>query len=414
MLAIIGLGVYIARQITLPLDELVNTAQSVTAGDLRRRSRVRSKNEIGELSRSFNTMTESLLHLYNRVQAERGQLAAIVESIGDGIVVCNRSGHIQMANRAMRRWLGLNDEDALPLKFADLPLLPLPEGERAFSPDHVSNLQVIGERIVRVSDAPIMAKGQYLGDVYVLQDMTDEVNIDRAKTSFIGTISHELRTPITTLLGTTDLMGRGMFGRMEDRQTSEVKIMHNKLAHMTRLINNVIVIADIDSGSLPFDLEATWKMQKDIKEKGLSLTIDISEDLPTVLADYDHAQTIIRQIVDNARRYTAEGGITIRAERENDFVRIDVIDTGSGIEPDMREQVFERFVRGMGKGQGVDSQERGLGLGLAIVKQLVNRHGGHVWVTNAAGQGSVFSFTLRHTDVMGTPEKQDEAFGTAA
>jgi signal transduction histidine kinase len=269
-----------------------------------------------------------------------------------------------------------------------------------------------------------MAKGQYLGDVYVLQDMTDEVKIDRAKTSFIGTISHELRTPITTLLGTTDLMARGMFGRMEDRQTSEVKIMHGKLAHMTRLINNVIVIADIDAGTLPFDMEplsaqelveeATWKMQKEIKEKGLSLSIDIPDDLPPVIADYDHAQTIIRQIVDNARRYTMTGSITIRAARENEFVRFDIIDTGPGIAPDMREQVFERFVRGMGKGQGVDSQERGLGLGLAIVKQLVARQGGHVWVTNATGEGSIFSFTLRHTDVMGTTEKQDEAFGTAA
>ncbi len=422
MVAIVGLGAYVARQITMPLEELVVVAKSVTAGDLRRRSEVHTRDELGELSQSFNTMTESLVHLYNRVLAESSQLAAIVESIADGIIVCDRSGTIQLINPAVRKLLKQTGSDSIPTRFSDLPLGNF-EGQ-AFGPDVAANLYTIGDRIVRLSQAPILAKGRNLGDVYVLQDMTDEVNVSRAKTNFIGTISHELRTPITILRGTADLMLRGMFGRLEERQATEVINMQRQLLNMTRLINNVIVIADIDSGALPFDMEpldvqetiedAVWKMQAAVKEKGLTLSVDIPDDLPPVMADYDHFHTIMQQLVDNARRYTEEGGITITAARAGQFVQINVIDTGFGIEPAMQEQVFDRFVRGTGKGQGIDSQERGIGLGLAIVKQLVERHGGTIWVTSEIDQGSIFSFTLKQADVMGTPEEQDRAFGTAA
>jgi signal transduction histidine kinase len=200
--------------------------------------------------------------------------------------------------------------------------------------------------------------------------------------------------------------------------------MLQKLVGMTTLISNVIISASIDSGSLTLELEplelqetveeAVWKLQKSIKEKGLTLTIDIPDDIPEVIADYDHFHTVMQQLVENARTYTDEGGITIRASRAGEFVQIDVCDTGRGIAPEMHEQVFERFVRGSGQGEGVDSQDRGIGLGLAIVKQLVQRLGGQVWVTSTVGQGSVFSFTLRHTDDLGHPEKQDTAIGTAA
>jgi signal transduction histidine kinase/HAMP domain-containing protein len=425
MVGIVGLGAYVARQITTPLEELVTTTQEVTAGNLRRRSNVQTKDEIGTLSQSFNTMTGYLFRLYSRVLAESSQRAAIVESIADGVVVCDPMGNIQVLNRTTRNLLGLGPNDPIPARFRDLPLMPLPEGTNAFGPEQAPNLQLLGDRIVRVSEARVMAgDGTYLGDVYVLQDLTAEVQMDQAKTAFINTISHELKTPVTTLRGTTELLLRGMFGPLEERQTSELDVMLQKLVGMTTLISNVIIIASIDSGSLTLELEplelqetieeAVWKLQKSIKEKGLTLTIDIPEDMPEVIADYDHFHTIIQQLVDNARTYTDEGGITIRASRAGEFVQIDVCDTGRGVAPEMQEKIFERFIRGSGQGEGVDSQDRGIGLGLAIVEQLIQRHGGQVWVTSTVGQGSVFSFTLRHSDDMGHPEKQDPAIGTAA
>jgi signal transduction histidine kinase/HAMP domain-containing protein len=425
VLGIIGVGLFVTRQITDPLDELLSTAKDVTAGNLRRRSNVRTQDEIGALSKSFNTMTGYLLRLYSRVLAESSQRAAIVESITDGIVVCDPEGNVQVMNRAIRKFLNLHPDAPPPARFSDVPLVPLPREQAAFSPEYATSLYKLGERFVRVSDARVTSSdGKYLGIVYMLQDLTAEVQIDQAKTQFIGTISHELRTPITTLRGTNEMLLRGMFGSLDPQQRTEIERMQHKLISMTGLINNVIVIAQIDAGSLPLELEplnlhevieeAIWKLRKPIKEKGLSLAFDIPEDIPPVLADYDHFHTIVHQLVDNAHLYTQEGGITIRAKQHGEYVQIDVSDTGCGIDPSMHEQVFERFVRGSGEGEGIDSQDRGIGLGLAIVKQLVEQHGGRVWLTSAAGQGSVFSFTLRHGNDLGTSEKQDTAFGTAA
>ncbi len=425
VLMIIGLGIYIARLITAPLEELVLTARSVTAGKLERRSNVQSNDEIGLLSTSFNSMTEHLLHLYNAVQAEASQRAAIVESIVDGIVVCDEQGQVQLLNRAMRIFMNLADDAPLPRYLSDIPLTRLNDGVPGFDSRRMTDLYTLGNYILRVSVAPVRTNdSKHLGYVCVLQDMTAEVAVDRAKTNFIATISHELRTPLTVLRGNAELLLRGLAGPLDDDQRALIDTIRRYTGNMTNLINNVIVIAGLDSGSLSTDLEPLdlrhsveemiWPLRTPIKQKGLSLTIDINADLPPVLADMDQLRTIIQQLVDNAQRYTSEGGITISAVCEPEFIRVDISDTGRGIHPDLHEQVFWRFVRGDGATEGINSSERGIGLGLAIVKQLVERQGGRIWLTSTLGQGSTFSFTLRYANATGTPEKQSSSFAAAA
>jgi signal transduction histidine kinase len=133
-----------------------------------------------------------------------------------------------------------------------------------------------------------------------------------------------------------------------------------------------------------------------------------------VLADFDQLRMIMHQLIDNARRYTSEGGITVRAVNCGDHARVDVQDTGRGIAPDMQGQIFERFIRGDGISEGINSSERGIGLGLAICKQLVERQGGTIWVESAPGQGSTFHFTLRYTNDTPSPEKPKAPLAAAA
>jgi signal transduction histidine kinase len=181
-------------------------------------------------------------------------------------------------------------------------------------------------------------------------------------------------------------------------------------------VNNVIVVARLDSGSLTTELEpmelarpvgeAVFPLQGQIKAKGLALEVEIPEDLRPVLADYDQVRQVIGQLLDNARRYTSEGGITVRAHDCGDHVRVEVEDTGRGILPGMQEQIFQRFIRGDGTSEGINSSERGIGLGLAICKQLVERQGGTIGVNSIPGQGSTFYFTLRFADDTPSPEKK--------
>jgi len=207
VLAIIGLGVAIARQITRPLQELVGAAQAVTSGDLARRSHVTVRDEIGILSSSFNNMTAHLLDLYSAVRAESSQRAAIVESIADGVVVCDQSGAVLLINQATRALLGLAADAEPPSRFDAIPLMPLSEAALSFGAERAPNLFTLCDRIVRLSSAPVADDtGIQLGHVYVLQDLTSEVAIDRAKTNFMATISHELRTPLTVMNGSSDLL----------------------------------------------------------------------------------------------------------------------------------------------------------------------------------------------------------------
>jgi signal transduction histidine kinase len=415
MVAIVGLGVYIARLITAPLQELVITAHAVTAGNLDRRSAVRSSDEVGMLSTSFNTMTEHLLALYDTVRAESSERAAIVESIADGIVVCDTKGRIRSVNQAMRLFLHLELNDPLPHRFADINLERLADNA-GFSERRVNNLFTLNERIVRVSASPVVASdGVRLGSVCVLQDMTEDVAVDRAKTNFIATISHELRTPLTVLRGNADLLLRGLVGPLEADQKMLIETMRAHSTNMTSLVNNVIVIAGLDSGSLVSDPEilelrriveeAVWPVRSQITAKGLELRVDVASDLPLVYVDMFQTRTVVAQLLDNARRYTSKGSVTVSARDLRIAVQVDVTDTGRGIPASLRDNLFRRFVRGDGANEGINSSERGIGLGLAIVKQLVERQGGKVWIADSSESGTTVSFTLPYANATQQPDQ---------
>jgi signal transduction histidine kinase len=406
MVAIIGLGIFIARQITRPLQELVSTAQAVSAGDLGRRSQVVAKDEVGILAQSFNDMTGHLLNLYRVVRSESSQRAAIVESITDGVIVCDPVGNVLLVNRTTRQLLALEDEQSPPHRFEELPLAPYESTALAFGGAPSPNLYKLGDRIVRISSAPVLGDdGIALGDVYVLQDLTSEVAVDRAKTNFIATISHELRTPLMVLGGTAELLLRNMAGPIPEDQRMLLDSMRKNAQTVTALLNNVITIAGLESGTLhlvlePVDLERAleaiiWPIRKAMSAKGLELIIDIPERLPELLADEQHLHIIVQQLLDNARRYTASGSVTLRASCEAQMVRIDVADTGHGISAEFAEHLFTRFARGA---EGINSAERGIGLGLAIARELVERQGGKIWLAQTSPYGSVFSFTLPCAD----------------
>jgi signal transduction histidine kinase len=421
------LGLWVARRITRPLEELTNTANAIVNGDLQRRVQLSTatQNEIGVLAQNFNRMTEYLIELLAQVRAEAGQRAAIVESITDGIIFTDIHGEIRSINRATRRLLGLDDDDPIPKRLSDLPLQPLQEGIPGFGDQRAQDLFALGDAFIRLSVAPVKEEnGTLLGYVAVLQDLTEEVMVDRAKTNFIGTISHELRTPLTVIRGNADLLLRGLAGPLDEEQKTFVESIRLHANNMTTLVSNVITIANLDSGSLksivePIEVQrpiedAVWQVQSQIKAKGLQLEIAIPKKLPAVLADIDHVRTIMIQLLDNARRYTSAGTITIRAIPQPDMMRIEVSDTGRGIPPHMHEQIFERFIRGEGTSEGINSNERGIGLGLAIAKQLVERLGGTIGVESTPGQGSTFFFTLRYADDSASPEKPATRVESAA
>jgi signal transduction histidine kinase len=411
------LGWFIAHNIVSPVQELVTTAHEVMQGNFYRRSTISTLDEIGDLSIAFNRMTETLVDLIAQVRAESSRRAAIVESITDGIVVCDIEGNVESINPATYHILGLHERALLPGRFQDFPLSLVDE---ALFGSKDNNMYKIGSFYVRLTSAPIETEhGTYQGNVYVLQDMTSEVNVDRAKTGFIATISHELRTPLTSMRGNIDMLTHQIVGPLNEQQLPMMQTIGQQVKNMGRLVENMVAIAGLDSGDTAIEPETVplkpiidkglWPFRKQLKQKKLTLKVDLPPDIPDVQADPIQLRNVMKQLVENAATYTEEGGITIRAYQEGNFVHIDVADTGCGIPEEMKERVFERFVRGDGDSSN-DRSDRGIGLGLAIVKHVIEQHGGRVWVTSTPGEGSTFSFSLRCAyEETQDPEKQPTA-----
>ncbi|MCS6880155.1 MAG: ATP-binding protein [Oscillochloridaceae bacterium] len=342
--------------------------------------------------------------LYNQVQQDAKQRQAILASIGDGVVVCDELGRIIQLNRAAEEMLGLTDWRETRPRFDDLPLEPAPQSREVFGR---SDPQFrLGRRFLTLTRSPLLAdEGCIAGEVIVLHDVTEAVAIDKAKTDFIATISHELRTPLTVIRGFTELLLRGTGGEPPTPEQAELlEQVRLRAMDMTDMVNNAILIADIESGRLrtdlqPLDLDSVLNralapLLPAFEAKHLSVTVEIPPDLPPVLADREQLQRALGYLLDNARRYTDAGGVTIRAFPLHGQVQIDVIDTGQGIPTAMLPRLFSRFQRI----EGNSSSQRGGGLGLAITRQLIERQGGTVRVDSAPGRGSTFSVTLQQAN----------------
>ncbi len=342
--------------------------------------------------------------LYSQVQRDATQRQAILSSIGDGVVVCDEGGRIVQLNRAAELILGLHDWHAGELRFDDLPLEPVPQSRELFGS---SDAQFrLGQRFVTLTRSPLIAEeGDTAGEVIVLHDITEAAAVDKAKTDFIATISHELRTPLTVIRGFTELLLRGTGGeKLTPDQADLLEQVRARAVDMTDMVNNAILIADIESGQLrtelqPQDLEMVLNMalaplRPAFEAKHLDVIVKLPPELPAVLADREQLQRALGQILDNARRYTETGGVTVEAAVRDGRVQIDITDTGSGIAPEVLPRLFTRFQRV----EGNSSAQRGSGLGLAITRQLIERQGGAVYVRSTPGRGSTFSLTLQQAN----------------
>ena len=342
--------------------------------------------------------------LYGQVQRDAKERRAILASIGDGVVVCNDKGRIVLLNNAAEQMLDLPDWQTTRPYFTDLPLEAVSQSQELFG--QTGTQFRLGPRFLTLTQAPVIGEeGQPSGEVLVLHDVTETVAMDKAKTDFIATISHELRSPLTVIRGYTELLLRGSGGEKPSAdQTELLTQVRLRAVDMTDMVNNAIMIADIESGQLetecePLDLApvvnaAVAPLRQNFTAKNLTVTIELPATLPPVQADREQLKRAIAQLLDNARRYTERGGVTVRASSDGPYVQIAVIDTGPGIAPEVLPRLFKRFQRI----DGNNSAQRGGGLGLAITRQLIERQGGTVGVTSVVGQGSIFTICLQQVN----------------
>ncbi|GIV98316.1 MAG: hypothetical protein KatS3mg057_2973 [Herpetosiphonaceae bacterium] len=355
------------------------------------------------------TMTATSLYnalLYTRVEQEASKNRAILESIADGVIVCDQSGAITLANDAAGAMLGCSAAELRGLPFATLPLKPVPFSGELFSDEHAQQLYIAQNRTLSLSIAPLATSDdRQAGQVIILHDVTKQYELDRAKTDFIATISHELRTPLTPIQGYLDLLFQpSIGGPLNENQLFFLQTIRQNVQVMSNLLNNVILLARIEMGNAKPEIqpvavasaieEALVSLRSQIEGKGLRLSVHVHDALPPLAADPHQLRIILVQIIDNACRYTEAGTITISAAHLAEFIQIDITDTGPGISYEDQQRLFTRFSRA-GEQRGLVSTERGAGVGLAIVRRLVELQGGSIHVNSQPGKGSTFSILLR-------------------
>lgn len=384
----------------------------------------------------YRYISDQAARLATMVQAERAassQSQAILQSITDGVVVCDHDGQIMLANpmsarileqpieelfmqnvHEVLRSLKISGPERSPLR----ELLQTPLDDQG-QPRQFRTMFRIGPRSVDMALGPVLTENEeLLGGVAILRDITREIESDRLKTEFIGTVSHELRTPMTVIKGYVQLLGMGSMGELSPMQRQLVDTIKTNAERMTAIINDLLDITKIESGSVELDFKAIGVLdtisiavngqQTLLEQRNHHLLIDVAPDVPAAMADNARLQQVLDNVLSNAVKYTGKGGqITITADSvtgselseeeraglaaRRRYVRIAVSDTGLGIAAEDQERIFERFYR---IESDLKVEAGGTGLGLAIVRPLMQLMGGRLLVTSELGKGSTFTLLV--------------------
>lgn len=402
------------RALSKPLTELADRLYNIS----QRRTHVRLGPqpfaELDAVARAFNQMAEQLEH-YEKLNVERllyekSKIEAIIESLEDGVVLIGPDGVVAHINEVAAIILGIDREDALGSPFDDLSsnhphylrirdaLRPLarPDGEE-------QRLEV--QLHVRGRDHSYVLKpmplrhteGGSFGTLLILQDVTYLRDQDRARTNLVATLSHELRTPLTSVALSADLLKRG--GELNERQRELVIAILEECNRMKQLADNLLNLArgeaasialkreQIDLARIATEAVGRFALQADEKHVALENRID---ELPPIRGDATKLSWVVSNLIGNALRYTPEGGrIVVTAHRHDGGARLEVSDSGPGIPPPVRDHIFDRFVQYGANG----NQPGAAGLGLAIAKEIVEAHGGRIYLESGE-HGSTFIVEL--------------------
>lgn len=362
------------------------------------------------LEQRVEARTADLERVARRQMIEASKTQAIIESANDGVVVIDATQIVILVNSAAEQMLGRPRDQVLGLSLSELaetlgeePLAWVRAMQEWIGGDsaHEERIELAG-RTISIILSPVRLEGEVQGLVNVLRDVTRDAEINRSKSEFVSTVSHELRIPMTAMLGYVDMMAKQVAGPVTESQLEFLGVIRRNMERLTTLVNDLLDLSHIETGriNLRLDRVALPEVVKDVvmtlapraADHQHTLDVQVPATLPAVRADAGRIAQILTNLIGNAVNYTPKGGhITVTAQADDRFVVVSVTDTGVGIDPEDHHHIFERFFRA---DDPTVRSAKGTGLGLPIVQQLVKLQGGRIWVNSKLGQGSTFSFTL--------------------
>lgn len=401
-----------------PIRRLLDSTQEIRKGNLNLVIKVDTGDEIGQLSEAFNSMAASL-RLFRR--SDQAKLLNVQRSTQEAfknlpaaIAIVDADGMIQIATASARSQFGLVPNTAIEQSaypwMAEIqrfviknPSAPISEKKHEVIQQFHDNQ----ERFYEPRVIPILNNDkEFNGSIIILEDVTTMMQNDEIKKDLFSTISHQLKTPLTSIRMALHLLLEENIGSLNEKQADLLVSARDESERLNGIIDDLLDIRRLEAGKTrmelvalsPYDLadEAAGQFARQAQDKGIRLEIDLPADLPDVRADHSRILYVFANLLANAIKYSPVGGVVrLTAKMEEEKVLFFIADNGRGIPGKYQKRIFEKFFRVPGR-----DAESGVGLGLSIAKEIITAHHGHITFSSAEGQGTTFTFSLDPQDSM--------------
>ncbi|QZL01334.1 cell wall metabolism sensor histidine kinase WalK [Flavobacterium psychrophilum] len=413
-----NLLVNLPNNIANPIQELTESIKEIANKNYSKRVHFMSHNEFGDLAKSFNTMAKKLEEYHNsnlyKLSFEKKRLETLINNMHDPIVGLDEQGFILFANNEALKIMGVKLDEVIGKLAANLALkndlvksLIMTELEdekqkavpmKIFADGKESYFE---KEIVNIIIKPTGEENTiYIGDVIILRNITPFKELDFAKTNFIATISHELKTPISSIKFSLQLLEKEQTGILNEEQKYLVESIQDDSQRLLKITGELLELSQVETGNIQLNIEksnpydivyyATEAVKIQAEQKQIELVIEADEKLPNIKADKEKTAWVLINFLTNAIKYSSENSkIIVKLKQENNHIIFQVIDTGKGIDNRYKSKVFDKYFQIPG------SHKLGTGLGLAISKEFIEAQNGTISVESELGLGSTFAVKLK-------------------
>jgi PAS domain S-box-containing protein len=403
-----------ADEISVPIKKLIESAKEIARGNFDHKIQVQSSEEIVQLSRIFNYMSLELKRILqmnvNQIIREKIKTEAILRNIADGVIVVGPQDEILLINDVVENWFDVKEKDvrnfSVSFFFPDLKFLIAQIKEKTEREIFREEVEILpagsNSNIVLAAHASkVVDNEEIIAIVIVLRNITKEKEIDKMKTELVNVVAHELRSPLTSISGFSEILKDPELPNATRKEYTE--IIHYESGRLAEMINRFLDISRIESGQtvlnkfpieIPPIISGILSVNASLAQKrGITVTTSWPPSVPPVLADADLIGQVVLNLFSNAVKYSPEGSeIRIVVKVSNEEVLVEIKDMGCGISRENLKHLFEKFFRA--KDDKYVKDVEGTGLGLAFVKEIIQQHDGKIAVESELGKGSTFSFIL--------------------
>jgi len=408
LLLTVVLGFFIARSITVPINDVTEKAKKMSQGDFSQEVSVRSDDEIGRLAEMFNLLREKLDYTLAEINSEKNKLEAILKNMADGLLAVDTEGRIILANRAAMQMLGMKQQEMEKRTYDEImsdfseELMFEHIRENCLERGYHKTIEKAGRfydvRYDRFKDE----SGRDTGMIVVLLDITEQQKLENMQRDFVANVSHELKTPLTTIKSYTETLVNteindcrtiGQFLNIIDEEADRMNRLVRELLQLSKLDNKQEKWFKKDTNLVNVVKAALIKVEMTAANKLLAINchFDPKQKVMTVI-DRDRIDQVLLNILSNAIKYTPKGGhIDVDIYKEEDWAKVQISDSGIGIAEKEISRVFERFYR---VDKARSREMGGTGLGLSIARQIIEDHGGDITIQSKLNHGSKVTISL--------------------